>query len=255
MTLNANVLGIGLIFIAAVCLLALMLLRTRMHPAFRSIPAVQRLRRAIGLAVEQGKRLHVSLGRAGLVSPENATALVGLAALGRIADLSMVSDRPPLATSGDGAVALLSQDTLQAAYRAGHAEEQFDPNRAWLAGTTPMAYAAGVLPVIRREQVSANLLVGDFGPEIALLCDAAGDDKGFVLAGSNALTAQAVLYATSEAPLVGEEVFALPAYLQAGPIYTTSLQAEDLLRWVVIAGLIAAVVFKLLAEMFGVVLI
>ena len=46
---------------------------------------MQRLRRALGLAVEDGSRLHVSLGKASIFSPTNASALVGLATLERVA--------------------------------------------------------------------------------------------------------------------------------------------------------------------------
>ncbi|MRR31676.1 hypothetical protein EG834_15405, partial [bacterium] len=69
---------------------------------FRPIPAFQRLRRGIGLAVEQGTRLHISLGKGDLLSSNNTSALVGLTTLERIARLSTASDRPTIATSGSG---------------------------------------------------------------------------------------------------------------------------------------------------------
>jgi hypothetical protein len=49
-----------------------------------------------------------------------------LSVLERIARFASVSDRPPLATSGEGSLAILSQDTLQAAHQAIGAEGQFD---------------------------------------------------------------------------------------------------------------------------------
>ena len=214
-------------------------------PVFRPIPAFQRLRRGIGLAVEQGTRLHISLGKGDLLSSNNTSALVGLTSLERIARLSTASDRPTVATSGSGSIAILSQDSLRAAYRTANAAEQYDPDRGRLAGPTPFSYVAGVLPVVRSEHISTHLLIGNFGPEIGLVTDEADQVSAFTLASSDSLPAQAVLYATTQEPLIGEELYAVPAYLQAGPFYSASVRAQDILRWVLAAGVLAGVFLNL----------
>jgi hypothetical protein len=91
---------------------------------------------------------------------------------------------------------------------------------------------------VRSERVNTNILLGNFGPEVALLTEASDLQNAFTLAASDALATQAVLYATAQEPLIGEELFAVPAYLQAGPVYQASLQVQDILRWVVIVLLI-----------------
>ena len=231
--------GAGAIFLLAV------FDRKRSSRPLRPIAGFQSLRRAIGLAVEDGKRLHVSIGNADVLSPNSASAFVGLSTLNRIAQLSMISDRPPIATSGDGSLAILSQDTLRGAYRSGNALEQYDPTRARLAGTTPMSYIAGAIPIVHDESVSANILVGSYGGEVALLTDAIDQKNAFSLAASDSLTAQAALYATANEMLIGEELFAIPAYLQAGPFFTSSLYAQDILRWIVIGAILVGSALKL----------
>ena len=212
----------------------------------RPMRAMQRLRRAIGLAVEDGTRLHVSIGRSSIVSPTNASALAGLSTLERIGMLSSVSDRPPVATSGDGTLALLSQDTLRAAYRISNILEQYDPVQSRLTGPTSFSYIAGTLPVIHDERISANILVGNFGPEIGLLLDAAEREGAFTLAASDSFAAQSVLYAAASEPLIGEELFAIPAYLQAGAIHQAGLRAQDVLRWLVILALVVGSILTFL---------
>ncbi len=96
-------------------MLGLSILRRKNPPVFRDIPAFTRLRQAVGLVVEDGSRLHVSLGRGALTTPQSASALAGLALLRRLADLTSAGDQPPIATSGDATLAILSQDTLQTA--------------------------------------------------------------------------------------------------------------------------------------------
>lgn len=247
------ILGLALVLLAASLMFVFSLpqrpdrkRRARPRFALRPIQSMQRLRRAIGLAVEDGTRLHVSIGKSSIISPNNASALVGLSTLERIGVLSSVSDRPPVVTSGDGTLALLSQDTLHAAYRISNVPEQYDPIQSRLAGPTPFSYAAGALPVIQDERISANILVGSFGPEIALMLDAANREGEFALAASESIAAQAVLYAASSAPLIGEELFAVPAYLQAAPVHQAGLRAQDVLRWLVIAALVAGAILTFL---------
>lgn len=251
MSINAV---LGLVFlILGVGLMLVFSFSRRAQPAraVRAIPAFQRLRRALGLAVEDGKRLHVSLGHASILNSNGASALVGLSTLERVAQLSSLGDRPPVATSGDGSLAILSQDTLRSAYRRLGAFELYDPDRGRLTGPTPFAYIAGTLPVISREQVAANLLVGNFGPEVALLCERAEQQSAFTLAASDSLPAQAALYAAAQEPLIGEELFAIPAYLQSTAIYQTSLKVQDILRWIVIGLLVIGAALEFIAPLLG----
>lgn len=211
----------------------------------RSIHALARLRRAIGLAVESGARLHVTLGKSSGIGTPNAASLVALSTLDRITRISLVSDRPPVATSGEAAVSILSQDTLRSAYRSANVPEQYDPARGRLAGVTPLSYAAGALPVIHSEHVAANILIGTHGPESALLAEGAARENAFSLAATDSLPGQAVLYAAAEEPLIGEELFAVPAYLQAGPYHRASLRAQDILRWIIILLILIGALLKL----------
>lgn len=213
--------------------------------ALRQIPGLSRLRRAMGLAVEDGTRLHISLGRSNGITTPGAASLVALSTLERVAQMSSVSDRPPVATSGDGVISILSQDTLRAAYRSVNALEQYDPNRGRLTGVTPFSYVAGTLPVEHNEHVSANILVGTLGPETALLAEASERERAFTLAASDSLPGQAVLFAAAEEPLIGEELYAIPAYLQAGPFHRASVRAEDVLRWVLIAFIVIGAILAL----------
>ncbi|MCX6034678.1 MAG: hypothetical protein NTV38_06850 [Chloroflexi bacterium] len=236
--------GFGIVFFSAALMLGLSHLRRKTPSVFREIPAFTRLRQAVGLVVEDGSRLHVSLGRGTLTTPQSASALAGLTLLRRLADLTSAGDQPTIATSGDATLAILSQDTLQAA--ANFSEHSaFDPASGRLTGLTPFSYAAGAIPAIRDENVSANVLMGNFGVEVALLTDAAERENTFVLAGSDNLTAQAVIYASAQEPLIGEEIYAAGAYVESSPLHTASLTVQDVLRWLIIAAILVGAALTL----------
>jgi hypothetical protein len=240
-----NFTALGLLALAAILLLVFTFLRRKSPASFRIIDAYERLNRSVGLAVENGTRLHISLGRGNLFSARGASALAGLAMLRRIAERTSVSDHPPIATSGDASLAFLSQETLRSGYRAAGAEEQYRFTTGRLTGLTPFSYAAGALPTIHDENVSVNIILGDLGPESALLAEASDREDTSLIAASDNLSAQSVFYASAQEPLIGEELFAAGAYVGAGAAHEASLNAQDILRWLIILFLIFGAILKI----------
>lgn len=219
--------------------------RSREKINLRSIQAFTHFRRDVDLAVEAGKRLHISLGRGNINDLQGGSAFIGLTILDRCARAASNSDRPPVTTSGDGVITILSQDTLRSTYRSLATEERYDPTNARLTGLTPMAYAAGAMPAIHDEQISANIFAGHFGTEIALLTEAGERSQSLTVAGSDSIPAQAVLYATSDEALLGEELYAAGAYLGAGSAHSASLRMQDILRWVLVVAIMIGAIVKL----------
>jgi hypothetical protein len=233
------------VILSAALLVFFSFTRRNSPPKLRPIPALVRLFRAIGLSVEDGTRLHASLGRGSLLSARTGSTLAALAMLRYLAERTSSSDRPPVATTGDPVLGLLAQDTLKAGYQAAGADDLYQPTTGRLSGLTPFSFAAGALPVIRDENVSANVMMGNFGPEAALLIESAERVEVPTLGGSEDLAGQAILYAATPEPLIGEELFAVSAYLDAGPAHTASLTVQDILRWALIVILTGGALLKL----------
>jgi len=227
-------------------------LRARQKPwnNLRPIRAFQRFTRAVGLAVEDGSRLHVSIGRGNITDTRSAAAFIGISIVSQITRVASASDKPPIATTGDAAIALLTRDTLRDTYQSMEASEQFDPDAAQLTGLTPFSYVAGTIPLLKDENVSASVLAGNFGSEAALLMDASDRLQGFTLAGTDNVPGQAILYATAQEPLIGEELYAGGAYLDAGPMHTASLRAQDVIRWTLIGVIILGGLAKFVGGLF-----
>jgi hypothetical protein len=242
-----NIRIIGLIFVLVFFFLmvaAAVISRQRGGRKLRGISAFTRLMRSIGLAVEAGTRLHVSLGRGQPLSTQSAIGYVGLSILERIARSTSISDRPTIATSGESSLGILSQDTQRTASK--YLGDEFDPMRGRITGLTPYSYAAGTLTMIQEEDLGANMLIGSYGSEAGLITDAAERSDSMTLGGTDNLSGQAVLFASAQEPLIGEETYAGGAYLGAGEMHTASLYAQDILRWVIIALIIIGVILNLI---------
>lgn len=242
--------ALGVVIIAAILLFVFILMRRRSSGMFRDIAAYDRLNRAVGHAVEDGTRLHVSIGRGNLFTSRGGSALAGLSMLRRLSERTSQSDNPPIVTSGDASLTILSQDTLQSGYRAAGAEDQYRFTTGRLTGLTPFAFAAGTMFVMQDEHVSANVVIGNLGSEAALLVEAADREDTDLIAASDNVSTQSILYATSQDPLIGEELFAAGAYIGAGSSHEASLQVQDVLRWLVILAILGGAVAKFLGIIF-----
>jgi len=235
-----------IILVSAILLFAITLWKRKSPANLREIPAMTRLYRTLGLSIEDGTRLHISLGSGNLLDARGGSALAGLAMLRHIAERTSVSDKPSVASAGDPTLGLLTQDTLQAGYQAAGVEEAYVPTTGRVTGLSPFGYAAGAMSISQNENVSANIMIGHFGPEIGLLIEASDRDNVTMIGASDDPTGQAVLFANTPDALIGEELFAASAYLDAGASHVASLTLQDILRWVVILILLGGAVAKLL---------
>ena len=246
------ILGMILIVFSAILMAVFYaLMRKRPGKNLRSIEGIENLKQAAGLSVEEGKRLHISLGNAGLISPYAASSLAGVSALERLSRASIASDRPPIATSGEGSLNILAQETLKSSHRFGNALEAYDSDQARVTGITPFTYAVGAIPSIRDNRVSTNIIIGHLGAEAAFLSEAANQQSSHLISASDSLEGQSVLFAASQNVLLAEELYALPAYLQSHPAHQASLRVQDILRWVLAGGLLIGAMIKLAGVLMG----
>ncbi len=217
----------------------------RRWPAvFRPIPGYDDLGVAIERAVEAGERVHVSLGTGSVIGSDCAPALAGLVMVSKIAEMTSASDRPVVVTAGDAAMALLAQDTLRSTYNRINASEAYSPDAGRMLGPTPFSYIANLPVLLDTEKVSVNVLAGSFGYEGALAVDFGNRQRTFSLAGTDDVQSQALIYATAEDPLIGEELFAAGAYLDQHPIHRAGLRIQDLVRMIIIGAILAGTILR-----------
>lgn len=242
--MNFLVLGVFLVL-----LIGFMLLTRRAgarNVPLREVEGWKRLPGMVGEAVEAGRRVHLSLGTGVLGQTDTATVLAGLQTASQVAAVTVVSDRPPVITTTDGAAMMLAQDTIKQAYKQQHALDQYRDDGARVAALSPAAFGAALSTLVRDEAVAGNLLIGSVGPEVVLLTEAGRRAGITTLAGSDNLTGQAALFAAADATLVGEDLYTAGAFLQRGDAQVASLRAQDVMRLLLIGGMLVGVVLKTL---------
>lgn len=218
------------------------------NPVFiRSIHALRNLPSLTSRAVESGQKIHVSLGTGGITDTRTASTLAGLAALDYLADKGCGSGAPPAVTIADPMVLPAAQDSLRRAFSLYQRLDEFKGTQVEMVAPQPFAYAAGAFSRLHPEKVIANVMLGSFGPEVLLLAESAEEKEAAQIAGADDPQAMSLLVASVDHPIIGEEMYAVPAYLNRQPAHLASLRVQDMMR----IGIIFVIVIAVLVRTMG----
>ena len=203
----------------------------RVMPAWRALPGM------LEQAAAQGQPVHLSGGGAGLQGSDSLLALASAEALYQAARLAQ---GPVILTTSDSTMIPLGYEVLRRAQRArGFAGSMQAGTLRWFPdGPRSLAWAGAASALMSSEYVGANVLVGGFGPELALVAHAAARRGQPLLAASDQLDGQAVAWASADEPLIGEELYFAGAWLNPTPANQAAVVMQDILRWLLIAALL-----------------
>lgn len=218
----------------------------RVRIVLRPLTGFERLEGQVGQAIESGRRLHISLGRATLVGAAATTSIAVTKFLTYLSKDSCANNTPPLVTVGDGTLLPLAEHQIREAYEAAGRSYQYRPETAQFVAQDrdAFAYAGGVSSELQQNPVLSNVLAGHFGPELALMAESANRQQVQQVIASDDPSALAIGMAATDHLIVGEEMFAAGAYLEKHPGQLAALQVQDIARWVIAVFLVAYALFE-----------
>ncbi len=219
----------------------------RTQPALRPLSGFISLKQQVAQAIETGSKLHISIGQASLIGPDSTTSIAATQIVNSLAKEGCANGTPPLVTVGEGTLLPLSQTQIRAAYENANRMDEFDTHQAVFVASesNSMAYAGGVAAEILQNKIASNVLVGRFGEEIAIIAEAGTRKQVEQVIGSNNPVALAVATAVTGNILIGEELLAAGAYLEAKPDQIAGVQLQDILRWAIALAILAGAIIKI----------
>lgn len=247
---RTELLTLGIILLtAAIMWLSLRRVRSGISYALRPLAAFTSLRKQIGIAIESGQRPAVTLGRGPLHTSAGPSSVAGVQVLDQLIGAGSRRELRPSITLGAATLLPVAQERVRRAYeRTGRQREYRLSYVQYIADDAfPWTYAAGAADAAGRENAGTNVMVGRFGPELAIIGEAAHRTDSEQIMGSDAPVAVALATAYGEKTLWGEELFAASAYLEQDPLSVASLWAQDLLRWILVGGLLLTATLRILA--------
>lgn len=216
------------------------------RPTLRPLPGFALLDGFAGQAVETGRTLHVSMGTRGIGGASTADTMAGLMALERLAEQAVATGLKLVITVSDPSLLPIAQDTLRRAYERRGYPQGYNPEHLRYIAPDAIAYAAGVMRILEREDVVANAMIGGFGDEFLLMGEN-GARKGIQqVGGASSPETLPLVYISMDEALLGEEIYAGGAYLSSKPSHLGSLLAQDWLRSAIILAIILGVLIRTL---------
>lgn len=244
------VVQIGLILIVVALPIAMLIftlaIRRGRPMQLRPLSGFEALRGQLGRGIETGRPAHISIGAGGIVGEDTLVTLAGASIVDSVAQEAADTGASPVVTVADGTAMVLAQDMLRHPYTRRGDLTGYDPLNVQVQGMQPFQYAAGAMEFLAHAQPVSNVMVGSFGPEVVLMAEE-GVKQGLTqVAGASDARALSVLYPSAHHLLVGEEIFAAPAYLERRPGHLGRLRAQDLIRFLLALLIVAAAVVNLL---------
>jgi hypothetical protein len=226
-----------LVLVLATNLILTQITRRRSKPVvLRDIPAYDTIPLLVGEAIEADRPVHASFGSTALGGNTTVLSAANAELVYWVTQRAATGPIPPILTMSDTTVIPLAQDTLRRAYESRDRLDRYPASSIhWYpAGGHSLAFAAALTSDMANDRVAGSVLAGIYGTELALILDAANRRDQTTIATSTALEGQAVAYALSERPLIGEEVFAAGAYLGGQPNQVAAVTTIDFLRGLLI---------------------
>ena len=196
-------------------------------PTIRKIAGLDAIGEAVGRATEMGRPVHFTPGIAGLGTDTGPQTLAGLSVLAHVAELAAKYKTTLWVTIRIPQVQPLAAEIVRQAYVKAGAPDAYDEDKIIYLSDTQFAYASGVVGLMHREKVAANIMIGGFWAESLLFAEG-GYLTGAIQVAGTANTAQIPFFvAACDYCLIGEEVMAAGAYLSNDPAQIGAIWGQD----------------------------
>ena len=219
----------------------------------RAIHTYDRIRGLVSQAAESGRTIHVGMGSGRIGTESTPEVLMGLTVFDFVARNAATYDQSVSGTAGDPTVFSSAQGILQRARVDAGTGHQPRLGEVSFSGPDGLAYAAGTRQALQGiaglpVRHLASVLVGRFGAEGLWISEAASDQELIHLGGTSDPAASALMHATLDASLIGEDLFAAGAYLHR-PSHLGSLAVQDFMRVIIILSLVVGALLASLGYM------
>lgn len=239
-----NIPGIWLLMILIVAVAGMIFFFTAQVRAgreikIRRIPGIDAIEEGIGRATEMGRPV---LYVPGIDSLEDIQTIASMLILGEVAKTIAEYQTEVIVSCCVPIVREVADEVVKSGYyRAGH-PDAYDPNSVRFIASAQFAFCAGTNGIMHRQKPSTNIYLGRFFAESLILAETGYLNQSIQIAGTAEATQLPFFIAACDYTLIGEELFAVSAYLSKDPRLVSSLKASDWVKVAVVGLLVAGVV-------------
>ena len=209
------------------------------HIPIRRMPGLDALDEAIGRSTEMGRPV---LYVPGIDEIKEIQTIYSMMILRHVARKTAEFGTPLIVPVKDSVVMAFAEEACkQGAMDAGRPDAFIADNVRYLSNEQ-FAYCAGVAGIMTREKPAANLLLGMFFAESLILAETGFASGAIQVAGTAKQHQLPFFVAACDYTIIGEEYFAVTAYLTREPGLLGTIRAADVIKLIAIALTVIGVV-------------
>lgn len=201
--------------------------------AFKKLAAYDAIAEAVGRAAELGRPVLCQCGQRDLDNSGSAATLAALSVLSYVAKLCAEVGVKLYVPSMLRAIYPLQVQIVREAYKMAGKPEEFDETNIRFLTPDDYAYTMGVISLLEREKVAANIMVGQTAGISLILTENSYRLGCFGIGGTEG-TAAVFFIPTMDYTLIGDEMYALASYIEKDPIDTGTIFAKDVMKLTVV---------------------
>lgn len=199
-------------------------------PKIRRLAGLDAVEEAVGRATEMGAPVHFSPGIGNISDDSAPQTFAGLEVLAYVTELTAKYNTEIIVTIRQPNVFPLAQEIVRQSYLAAGRPDMFQEDTVQFLSNEQFAYAAGVMGIMNRRRIAANLMMGAFWAESLLFAEAGAQVGAIQVAGTAAMGQLPFFVAACDYTLIGEELYAAGAYLSQDKVKLGSIGSQDIVK-------------------------
>jgi hypothetical protein len=201
----------------------------------RRIPGIDAIEEGIGRATEMGKPV---LYVPGIDELQDIQTIASVLILGQVAETVAEYQSDIIVSCCIPIVREVADEVVRAGYYQAGYPDAYNPANTRFISSEQFAFCAGTNGIMLREKPATNIYLGRFFAESLILAETGFINRSIQIAGTAEATQLPFFIAACDYTLIGEELFAVSAYLSKDPRLVSSLKASDWVKILVVASLI-----------------
>jgi len=209
----------------------------------RRIPGVEAIEDADGRSPEMGRPvLYVT----GIENIQNIQTIASLLCLGPVAEMTAEYDTELKVANFEALTMVVAEEIVKQGYANAGRADAHRPENCLFISSEQFAFAAGVNGIILRDKPATNIYLGRFFAESLILAETGYVTKSIQIAGTAEVTQLPFFIAACDYTIIGEELYAVSAYLSRDPKLLATLKASDAVKLAVIITIVVGAVLAAL---------
>ena len=205
----------------------------------RRMPGIDAIEDGIGRATEMGKPV---LYVPGIDDLQDIQTIASMLILGQVSKTIAEYQCELIVSCCVPIVREVADEVVRAGfYQAGY-PDAFRPEEIRFIAADQFAFCAGTNGIMLREKPATNIYLGRFFAESLILAETGYLNRSIQIAGTAEATQLPFFVAACDYTLIGEELFAVSAYLSRDPKLVSSLKASDYIKVAIVAALLVGTV-------------